>query len=245
MLRSIIKLIIYTVFSYVPAWGAPWQTIHSNEGIHVYERVSTLGDLPDFKATSSVQASLFDLIAVLQDINRRDEWVHRCSVSYIIKKYGEFEILLYHKTDSPWPVSDRDAVIKTGLYELEEERRYLAYFRGVQNSSVPHKHGSIRLPHVEGYYLLEYIHDQKTRVTYFVHLDPGGSLPQWLVKRATRDLPTKTIIGLRKQIKKTQRSGVYGAFHRRWNPMIRPVDAPVPPRPPSPSNKLLIRLGLK
>ena len=226
-------------------WAAPWTKIHEKVGIRVYERESTLGDLPDFKAISKVKASIFDLIAVLQDINRRDEWVHRCEASKIIKRYGEFEILLYHKTDSPWPISDRDATIKTSLYEIKREREYLAYFKGVKSRSIPKKNGAIRLPHIEGYYHLQYVSAHETKVTYFVHLDPGGSLPKWLVKIATRDLPTKTIIGLRKQIKKTKRSGVYQTFHKRWNPAVRTHNVPQSERPPHPGEKLLRRLGLK
>ena len=226
-------------------YAAPtWTQIHENKGIRVYERDSDLGDLPDFKAISRVKASLFDLIAVLQDIDRRDEWVHRCTVSKTVKRFSEFEILLYHKTDSPWPVYDRDVAIQTKLYEMELERKYLAHFKGVKVSSIPENKGMIRLPQIEGYYLLNYIAPQETEVIYFVHLNPGGALPHWLVKIATRDLPTKTIIGLRKQIKKTKSSNVYRSFHERWNSKLRPVGTPAPTRPPYPSPKLIKHLGI-
>ena len=140
MLGSMIKYLLVAVLasSATIAHTAPkWTKIHHIEGISVYQRDSNLGDLPDFKAVSRIKATLFDLIAVLQDVNRRDEWVHRCSVSKVVKRYSEFELLLYHKTDSPWPISDRDAAIRTQLYELKKERRYLAHFKGVESALLP------------------------------------------------------------------------------------------------------------
>lgn len=221
-----------------------WTQIHHVEGIRVYQRDSSLGDLPDFKAVSRIKATLFDLIAVLQDVNRRDEWVHRCSVSRVVKRYSEFEILLYHKTDSPWPISDRDAAIRTQLYELKKERRYLAHFKGVKSSLLPVESGVVRLPQIEGYYLFDYIGPAELEVTYFVHLDPGGFIPHWLVKRATKDLPIQTIIGLRTQIKKTKATKVYQSFHEKWNPLVRPTHVAEPTRPLYPSKSLLKRLGI-
>ncbi len=227
------------------AEGAPqWTQIHETEGIRVFQRDSALGDLPDFKAISRVKATLFDLIAVLQDVNRRDEWVHRCSVSKVVKRYSEFELLLYHQTDSPWPISDRDAAIRTYLYEIKKERRYLAYFKGAETSAIPPKKNVVRLPQIEGYYLFDYVGPQEIEVTYFVHLDPGGFLPHWLIKRATKDLPTKTIIGLRQQIRKTKASNIYQSFHQKWNPDVRPKNTPEPSRPPHPPQKLMRRLGI-
>ena len=222
-----------------------WEQIHQQAGIKVYQRDSTLGDLPDFKAIGRINANLFDLIAVLQDVNRRTEWVHRCSASKMLKKCSEFELLLYHKTDSPWPISDRDAAIRTHLFELKKERRYLAYFKGIKSSLIPKKNGIVRLPQIEGYYLFDYINPQELEVTYFVHLDPGGSLPHWIVKRATKNLPTKTIIGLRNQIAKTRAAKTYRAFHKKWNPKHRPADVAEPSRPPYPAKSLLKRLGIK
>ena len=240
---SVSLMTILCLFS--SAAGAPrWKQMHEKEGIKVYERDSKLGDLPDLKAVSRIKASLFEVIAVIKDVNRRAEWVYRCEASKIVKKYGEFEVLLYHKTYSPWPASDRDAAIKTQLYEIEPERQYLAHFRGIKSRLIPEKDDTIRLPLIEGYYLIKYISPQETGVTYFVHLDPGGYLPHWLVKMTSRDFPTKTIMGLRKQVKKTIKSKIYRSFQERWDSKIRPEGTPAPDRRPAPSKKLMKRLGI-
>lgn len=236
----IILLCVCSSASSAPAW----EHIHQAEGIKVYKRDSTLGDLPDFKAIGRVKASIYDVMAVLQNVGRRAEWVYRCETSKVVKRYGDFEVLLYHKTYSPWPASDRDAAVKTQLYEIEAEKKYLAYFKGVHSTLIPKKDGLVRLPQIEGYYLLKSIRDQETQITYFVHLDPGGYLPRWLIKMTTKDFPTETLIGLRKQIKKTKKSGIYKSFHQRWNPHIRPQGTPAPYPHARLTQKLIKRLGI-
>ena len=227
------------------ALSAPaWEQIHEEEGVTVYKRDSSLGDLPDFKATSIIKASVFDVIAVIRDVDRREEWVFRCEDSRVVKSYDHFEVLLYHRTDSPWPADDRDAAIKTNLFELEPDREYLAYFKGVKNKLIPVRDDAIRLPIVEGYYRLKYLKPNETQVTYFVHLDPGGYLPRWLVRMTTYEFPTDTLIGLRKQVTKTKRANVYHAFHQQWNPAVRPNGTPAPAKLSRPSKALSHRLGL-
>ena len=102
----------------------------------------------------------------------------------------------------------------------------------------------IRIPQIEGYYLLQQVDAQKTHVTYFVHIDPGGYLPHWLVRMTTQDFPTETMMGLRKQVKKTKKSGVYKSFHERWNPQVRPKGVAAPYPLSRPSQKLMKRLGI-
>ena len=46
--------------------------------------------------------------------------------------------------------------------------------------------------------------------------DPGGLLPDWLVKLTSRKLPIETLVGLRNQVAKTR--GKYEAFLKRYDP---------------------------
>ena len=233
------------LLSFSIAFSAPkWERIHQEKGVTVYERDSSLGDLPDFKAIAKVKASIFDVIAVIRDVDRRENWVFRCEDSKVVKSHTDFEVLLYHRTDSPWPTSDRDAAITTRLYEIKKGQEYLAHFKGVKNKLIPKRDDAVRLPIIEGYYRLKFISNNETHVTYFVHLDPGGYIPRFLVRMTTHEFPTATLIGLRKQVKNTMKSGIYKEFQQKWNPLVRPVGVSAPAALPKPTGALLKRLGL-
>jgi len=67
------------------------------------------------------------------------------------------------------------------------------------------------MPRLAGYYHLEVID-----AGHQVDADPGGLLPDWLVKLTSRKLPIETLVGLRRQVAKTR--GKYEAFLKRYDP---------------------------
>lgn len=58
----------------------------------------------------------------------------------------------------------------------------------------------IRIRHSHGYYLLEPLEADSSRVTWVQHTDPGGDLPNWIVNYMIQDMPYKTLRGLRKKV---------------------------------------------
>ena len=48
------------------------------------------------------------------------------------------------------------------------------------------------------------------RVTYTIRLDPGGWLPDWIVRLFVRDAPHSTLKAFKAQVARTR--GQYGAF---------------------------------
>ena len=60
---------------------------------------------------------------------------------------------------------------------------------------------------------LRYLGPSSTEVDYRLDLDPGGSVPKWVVRWLVKRLPLKTIRRLRRQISKTR--GGYDAFLNR------------------------------
>ena len=68
---------------------------------------------------------------------------------------------------------------------------------------------------MKGFYELTRLSDGRTKVDYRVGSDPGGTLPDWLAKRATRELPVHTIVNLRRQVARTR--GAYGDVVRAWS----------------------------
>ena len=62
----------------------------------------------------------------------------------------------------------------------------------------------IRIKHSHGYYLLETLHDNTSRVTWVQHTNPEGDLPIWLINQMIQNLPYKTLLGLRKEVFKAK-----------------------------------------
>ena len=186
-----------------------WNAVLEEDGIAVAHRTIPGESLPEFRGRVTVNAGMADVIAVLVDAPRRVEWTHKCVESYLVEDRGQAGRVSYLRTDAPWPVSDRDmALLSKGRVE-NQGNRIVFSFRNIPHAEVPVRKDVVRIPKMAGHYVVENRGEQTTFVEYRVHVNPGGSLPDWLAERAGRELPLKTLDGLRKQVDKTMASGVY------------------------------------
>ncbi len=201
---------------FVAAGGlcADWEEVDREAGIVVHQRAVPGRDLPTFRGAGVIEGSIWEVMAVIADSSRRCEWLHRCVGARDIERLGEFSRVIYSRTDAPWPVDDRDVVLKTRLRQVEPGKRVSATFRAISHPAQPPVSGVVRMPYVKGRYELTAEGPGRTRVVYQVDADPGGWLPTWLAKRATRDLPMKTLHNLRAQVRRTR--GQYESQVEAW-----------------------------
>ncbi len=122
--------------------------------------------------------------------------MHNCEEARKLRQEGNVGIR-YHRIGSPWPVSDRDVVLRSTRNELEAGGIFIE-FRSTSDENVPVARGVVRMPRLVGSYDLHPI-DGGTRIIYTVDSDPGGRLPAWLLKQASRDLPYFTLRNLRER----------------------------------------------
>ena len=71
------------------------------------------------------------------------------------------------------------------------------------------------MPRLVGAYDLTWVSPTRTRVSYQLDIDPGGSLPGFAVTRTTRETPLYTLLGLRRQVEVMR--GNYTEFVTRWS----------------------------
>ncbi len=193
-----------------------WHHEFTEDGIAVSMMTEEGRSLPAFRGTATVDAGLFEVLAMLDDAKRATEWMANCMENRVLKQINEFDRLIYNRTDAPWPVSDRDVVISAVVTADPDKREVMIKFTSVTNQGPGPVDGVVRMPRLRGYYKLQALDEKHTKVTYQIDADSGGSLPDWLITRATRRLPVDTIAGMRTQLKKT--AGNYEAFVRRYDP---------------------------
>ena len=180
-----------------------WERVKQSDGILVERRQVEGSSLKEFRGQAVVQAPAAAILAVFSDVPRATEWMDSCNGSWVVADLGEFEKVVYNRTHAPWPVADRDAVLHNLVRFDEKDRRVEIDFYTVEDKSTPPKKGVVRMPFLRGHWILWPSADgASTRVEYQVHANPGGRLPNWLVNYVSRDLPLKTIEGLRAQVKR-------------------------------------------
>ncbi len=108
------------------------------------------------------------------------------------------------------------------LAELDRANHYVKLrFLRIQHPLRPELEGVIRIPDLRSEAVLKAIGPNQTEVSYLLDIDPGGSLPGWLVEWVVEKIPYLVLKKLQKQIVKTQ--GLYGDFIAKYGAPIEPV----------------------
>lgn len=195
------------------AWaGGKWKTLTKEAGVTVTLRREKNRQFPTFRGTGRVKANMLDIIAVIQDAGRHSQWLHQCSEGARLKQIDETTQIVYNRIDSPWPVKDRDVVLRGKLDVITPGREVKIRFRAVKTGLKAPVKDVVRMPLLEGHWYMVAMSETKTLVEYQVNADPGGELPAWLVEQASKELPLFTLKNLRKQVAKTAGKGVYDDF---------------------------------
>ncbi len=201
------------------AWAqedGEWKHLMTENGVVVWVRDEPGRTVPVFKGIGTVDAGMFECLAVLDDTARHTEWMSNCKVSKVVKAVDEFERYVYNRTKAPWPVSDRDVVVHGTIQGSVAKREVWSRFQSVSLPAMPPQDGCVRMPRLRGYYRLQALDEKRTRITYQIDADSGGMLPEWLVARTVRKLPIDTVVGLRTQVAKTR--GKYQGFLGKYDP---------------------------
>ena len=58
----------------------------------------------------------------------------------------------------------------------------------------------IKIKHSHGYYILEPLQNNMTRVIWVQHTNPGGDIPSWLINLMIQEMPYKTLLALKEKV---------------------------------------------
>jgi hypothetical protein len=193
--------------------ASEWELItRSGDGIAVFRRTDPDSDMFEFKGHGTLDAPIGKVITILQDIALMEKWVEGCSEAKMIKrnytaqsfdkKINQYWSILYGVNAAPWPISDRDYVLKGRIsYDPKRDAAYinLRDVKGVR----PEQSGKVRMNFMKVRVTLRPVaKDKKTWIQLYVHVDPAGLIPAWAVNFVTKNVPLQSIRKLKKFVKR-------------------------------------------
>ena len=174
-----------------------WKKNFTKKGITVYTRLVSGSSLAEFKGIGFVNAPIEVCQNILTDIPSQPQWIPDSIHARILKKEKGGNIIIYYNlTNVQWPVSDRDIVTKSE-FTIKKDR-IIHNARAINGTDfVPLKSGNVRITKMNATWIL-IRKGMRTLVSYRVKADPGGFIPAWLANSASKKIPYKTLLGLRK-----------------------------------------------
>ncbi len=169
----------------VTAAAADWTLRQEAGPLRVESRPYDRSPLQELRGVTTVQASLGALMALLRDADYNEHWVYRSGGAKIIATNGYRQAHVYGVVDAPWPMRDRDSIVR---FDYRQDRQTRVITIDIQNvpDYLPERAGLVRVPELGGFWELRPLDNGQVRVTYQVHGDPGGRVPVWLANLAAR-----------------------------------------------------------
>jgi len=185
-----------------------WQEIKKESGILVSEKEEPGRKLPDYRGEGRIKGSVLQVLAVVLDDDRSKEWAKDVAEARVLRSVDDKTEIVYTRSDQMWPIRDRDLVMKRTVEVIKpaQEYRVKLVCMPKEKAEVPKV---VRIKQCETVFTLRRVDDATTFVELFMRVDPGGNHPEWAVRNASKKVPYDTLLGLRKQVQKTE--GQYGA----------------------------------
>lgn len=180
------------------AEGAPWTLARNRDGIVVHTRPVAGSGIDEFRGTALVAAPAAAIRAVLRNVDDFELWFPNTSESRLLFRDGDVQFQ-YTVIDAPWPVSDRDNVFRSET-EHDPATGIVRIAVTADPDREPEQPERVRVRHALGQWLLEPVAPDRTRVTFTMHLEPGGGVPEWLLNARVVETPFEALTNLRLQV---------------------------------------------
>jgi hypothetical protein len=204
---------------YVLAWIQParaedaWKVIdRSEEGYEVASLDVAGREVPTMRGRGVLRGDILHVLAILLDAGRLKEWAEGVTWTKVLQQEGGMVTLFHTYAELTWPVADRDVISRAKLTVRDKGQEYeLATY--AEPTALPEQDGVVRIKHTSAHFLLKKQGEDKVWVEYVVDSDPGGKLPKWLIRWASKKVPGETLRKLQAQVNKTR--GQYDASIRK------------------------------
>ena len=178
-----------------------WKLSKDKDGIKVYESAVKNSDLKSIKVECDLDDGNDKFISVLNDVTHYKNWVYNTKVSYIIKRISPSEFYYYEETFLPWPISNRDAVLHLKM-DKDSLSGSLKVTISAEPGYIPKKSGLVRVSHCMINWTVTSHSTTTSHHSYIFEIDPGGSVPAWLVNIFADKGPYETLRQLAETLKK-------------------------------------------
>jgi len=177
--------------------SAAWEKLYTKKGITVSSRSVELSDFNEFMGTGIVNAPLEVVIAVLQDVEAMPGWLPDCKGAKLIRQNDKNSAVTQVIIDFPIPLTDRYIIVHTrGRIDSKKPIVHITS-KNINEKGGKEVKGLVRMPLYRGTYQLEYLSRRKTRVTYRMHLHPGGTVVAWMAHMTMKKNPYRFLMKLR------------------------------------------------
>ncbi len=169
------------------------------DGIKVYTCDDTESKYKSLKAEFLLEGVTSDELKLfLLNGDNYVNWQYEMTESKVLEQVNDHEIIIRTVVDAPWPVSNREMITHLKINSnlpgnLQIEVNTVKY-------DYPSKKDLVRVPFSKARWEVEKINEKDLSIHYVLRIDPGGSIPTWLVNMAMAEGPYTSFRNLKQHL---------------------------------------------
>jgi hypothetical protein len=180
----------------------PWIFKHEKSGISVFFRDPGTG-VYELKLVCKVKTSMHAIAALLTDVEAYPSWVYKTSEAWRVRTTDEHEMFYYNVSDFPWPMDDRDVVVKSRI-EQDPKTKILISASSAVEGLVDTKKNRIRMAVTNTHWQCTPKENGEIQIEYTLKSDPGGILPAWVINLGLEYGPVETMKSFKTKIEEAK-----------------------------------------
>ncbi len=197
------KIVMILIFINLYVGASEWHLVKEKNSVKVYTREVEGSDFLEFRGETVVQGTVAALVAVLYDTANCPAWLHECSYAMTLEEVSFEENYIFEIYDLSFPVSDRGVILhsklswRANIARLETQE--VQTFCDERTTTRCQKVNDLDVTPIKrsrGVYTFKTLGKNRTEVVWQQHVEPGGSIPTWLVNAMVVDLPYETLLKL-------------------------------------------------
>lgn len=198
-LHFLTVLILFAAGSANAQESLKWVLRKDQDSIRVFVADDPAVAIKQIRAEFTLRAKPEELISELLRADLYREWQYNTVKSEILETISPTELVYYCEISAPWPVDNRDVIV-----HLKVDRPAGAKTFAVRTYCLPdarpERDGVVRVPVSRGDWNVRQVGPEMLKVDFRIQIDPGGSVPAWLVNLTLAQAPFQSFSALRKRL---------------------------------------------
>ncbi len=176
-----------------------WVLQKDKEGIRISSRHAANSSFNDVRVEMDLPGTLDQLAAILLNIPAYTEWAYATKKSILIKVLAPGKLIYYSEISVPWPATNRCFYAS---FEMKRDTQYgtLQLISASIPDYKPVPKDLVQLPFSKGTWKVKTISAKSIHIDYTLELDPGGSLPAWILNLFTTKGPWETFENIKRKM---------------------------------------------
>lgn len=198
--RNCLRTLLLLLIIRLPLFAQnEWTTQKEKDGIKISSRHSPTSPFNDIRVELDLTGNIDQLEAILVDVNRYKEWSYATKVSRLVKSMGSGKFIYYTEIEVPWPATNRFFYANFELKKKSAEKSMHVTAENILNYQ-PVPKDLVQVPLTRGTWNITTVTNKSIHVDYILEMNPGGSLPVWVLNLFSTKGPMESFENIKKKM---------------------------------------------